>query len=72
MDDAEPLFTLADAERFAQRYGLTKLKSEDMPALAKGMDAICRGGRAIPRVASKFDPPAYGFTLPARLRRQPA
>lgn len=56
-------FTTDDAKRFAQRYGMTKLRSEDMATLASAMEKMAEAGLAVTRAPSRFNAPAHVFRV---------
>lgn len=57
---------LAEAERYATRYGLTGLKPTEVAEIALLLDKTAAAGLAIPRQASKDDEPAHVFRVPLR------
>ena len=65
---AEPdiAVSIADAEAFARRLGLTWASTNDIAALREAMISIARAGQIVPRVASKFTQPAFAFSVAPR------
>ncbi|TNC14045.1 amidase [Methylobacterium terricola] len=57
---------LAEAERYATRYGLTALAPAEVAELALLLDRTAAAGLAIPRQPSKEDEPAHVFRVPLR------
>ncbi|WP_064504317.1 amidase [Methylobacterium platani] len=57
---------LADAERYATRYGLSALSRAEVAELAALLDRTAAAGLAIPRQSSKEDEPAHVFRVPLR------
>jgi hypothetical protein len=53
----------AEAQAFARRIALTWLAPEDMERLREAMATIARAGLAVPRQSSKFDQPAFAFSV---------
>jgi hypothetical protein len=64
--DPEIAVSIADAEAFARRLGLTWASAADIAALREAMIGIARAGTLVPRVASKFTQPAYAFNVAPR------
>ena len=62
MSDNAP-FTNDDARRFAQRYGMTKLRPEDMRTLASALDKMAEAGLAVTRAPSRFNASAHVFKV---------
>ena len=52
--EPEIAVSIADAEAFARRLGLTWMSANDVAALREAMINIARAGQIVPRVASKF------------------
>lgn len=61
----------AEAEAFARRIGLTWLAPEDTERLREAMATITRAGLIVSRQSSKFDQPAFAFSV-ASLAHQSA
>ncbi len=57
---------LAEAERYAARYGLSALSPVEVAELALLLDKTAAAGLAIPRQPSKEDEPAHVFRVPLR------
>ncbi|SFU49443.1 aspartyl-tRNA(Asn)/glutamyl-tRNA(Gln) amidotransferase subunit A [Methylobacterium sp. 174MFSha1.1] len=57
---------LAEAERYATRYGLDGLAPAEVAELALLLDKTAAAGLAIPRQSSKEDEPAHVFRVPLR------
>ena len=62
MSDNAP-FATDDARRFAQRYGMTKLRPEDMRTLASALDKMAEAGLAVTRAPSRFNASAHVFKV---------
>ena len=62
--DRDFTVTVEEAAAFAARLGLGRLGAEQMKALAEAMGRIAQAGANVPRVPSKFDPPASLFSVP--------
>jgi hypothetical protein len=62
---AEPdmSISLAEAQAFARRIGLTWVAPEDIERLREAMATIADAGRVVPRPSSKFDQPAFVFSV---------
>jgi hypothetical protein len=58
--------SIADAEAFARRLGLTWASAADIAALREAIISITRAGQIVPRVASKFTQPAFAFSVAPR------
>ena len=67
--DSEIAVSMAEAEAFARRIGLTWASANDIAALRDAMAAIARAGLVVPRVTSKFIQPAFTFTVAPRAAR---
>jgi hypothetical protein len=67
---AEPELSIsvAEAEAFAHRIGLTWLLPEDLERLRDAMANIAHAGLVVPRATSKFDQPAFVFSVAPRDR----
>ena len=55
--------SMAEAEAFARRFGLTRLPAPEIERLREAMATIARAGLEVPRVASKFVAPAPVFSV---------
>jgi hypothetical protein len=64
--EAEIAVSIAEAEAFARRLGLTWASANDIAALREAMISIARAGQIVPRVASKFTQPAFAFSVAPR------
>ena len=64
--EPEIAVSIADAEAFARRLGLTWMSADDVAALREAMINIARAGQIVPRVASKFTQPAFAFSVAPR------
>ena len=65
----DPEISLAQAEEFARRHGLTWMSGDDTARLREAMVNIARAGLVVPRVDSKFVQPAYAFSVAPRARK---
>jgi hypothetical protein len=64
--EAEIAVSIAEADAFARRLGLTWASANDIAALREAMISIARAGQIVPRVASKFTQPAFAFSVAPR------
>ena len=62
-EPADIVVSSAESEDFARRIGLTWLASADRERLREAMATIARAGLAVPRQSSKFDQPAFTFSV---------
>jgi hypothetical protein len=65
-DEPDISVSIADAEAFARRLGLTWISAEDTGRLRQAMVTIARAGLVVPRVSSKFVQPAFVFSVAPR------
>ena len=65
-EPADIVVSSAESEDFARRIGLTWLASADRERLREAMVTIARAGLAVPRQSSKFDQPAFIFSVTSR------
>jgi hypothetical protein len=65
-EPADIVVSSAESEDFARRIGLTWLASADRERLREAMATIARAGLAVPRQSSKFDQPAFIFSVTSR------
>jgi aspartyl-tRNA(Asn)/glutamyl-tRNA(Gln) amidotransferase subunit A len=63
---ADVVVSSAEAEDFARRIGLSWLAQADRERLREAMTTIARAGLAVPRQSSKFDQPAFIFSVTSR------